>query len=122
MGKNICLPVISDKNKHLIFRLYNKGDNLILGKYGVPEPDSIKEEILPSIILTPCLAFDKFGYRLGYGGGYYDRTFLKLKKSAHSFVSIALAYDDQQADRVIRNNNDQKINYILTEKEIYRIG
>jgi 5-formyltetrahydrofolate cyclo-ligase len=120
LGKKVCLPVILNNNKHLIFRSYDKKAILKKGKFDIPEPDETKEEILPDLILTPCLAFDRFGYRLGYGGGYYDRTFIKFRKINHSFISVAVAYDGQQINKVIRNQIDQKIDYILTEKKIYR--
>ena len=120
LGKKICLPVILNNNKYLIFRSYNKKDTLNRGKFGTLEPDKTREEMLPDLILTPCLAFDKNGYRLGYGGGFYDRTFSKFRKLGYSFVSIAVAYDDQKINKVIRDSYDQKIDFILTEKKIYR--
>jgi len=120
LGKKICLPVILNNNKYLIFRSYKKKDPLNRGKFGTLEPDKTREEMLPDLILTPCLAFDKNGYRLGYGGGFYDRTFSKFLKLGHPFVSIAVAYDGQKINKVIRDSNDQKIDFILTEKKIYR--
>ena len=120
LGKKICLPVIVNRKKYLIFRSYDNKTILKKGQFGIPEPDSTKKEIFPDIILTPCLAFDKFGYRLGYGGGYYDRTFKKFKKLGHPFISIAVAFDAQKINKIIRDHNDQKIDYILTEKKLYR--
>jgi len=120
LGKQICLPVILNNNKHLIFRAYDKKTTLKKGKFGIPEPDETREELLPNLILTPCLAFDQFGYRLGYGGGYYDRTFIKFRKLGHPFFSVIVAYDGQKINEVVRDYNDQKINFILTEKKIYR--
>ena len=114
------MPVILSNNKHLIFRSYDNKTILKKGKFGILEPDGTNEEIIPDLILTPCLAFDLFGYRLGYGGGYYDRTFAKFKKISHSFLTVALAYDGQKINKVIRDHTDQKIDYILTEKKIYR--
>ena len=119
LGKKICLPVIINNNQDLIFRLYDKKTNLKKGKFGVLEPNENQKEILPDIILTPCLAFDNFFYRLGYGGGYYDRTFKKFKKLGHPFISVAVAYDDQKIKKVITDKNDQKIDFILTEKHLY---
>ena len=55
------------------------------------EPDIFSKELLPDIIFTPCLAFDIKGYRLGYGGGYYDKTFAHYKKLHHSFITVAVA-------------------------------
>ena len=120
LGKKICVPVILKNNKHLIFRLYDKQTLLKKGKFGILEPDATKKEILPDLILTPCLAFDQFGYRLGYGGGYYDRTFIEFERLGHPFISVAIAFDGQKINKVTRDHNDQKMNYILTEKKLYR--
>ena len=70
---------------------------------------------------STVVAFDKYKYRLGYGGGYYDRTFIQLKKIDHPFISVGLAYDDQKINKVSKDYNDQKIDYILTEKRLYTI-
>ena len=120
-NKILCLPVIKKESKKLIFRKYDMKKDLIVGKYGIKEPDKINEELLPELIFTPCLAFDKIGYRLGYGGGYYDRTFSYFKKIKHKFISVAIAFDDQKIKKVIHDSNDQKINYILTEKKLYTV-
>jgi len=120
--KNIlCLPVIKKDSEILFFREYNSSSNLTYGKFGTTEPDLSEKEILPDIILTPCLAFDRKGFRLGYGGGYYDKTFFYLKKIKHKFISIAVAYEKQQVEEVIHDTFDQKINYILTEKDLYKV-
>ena len=58
---------------------------------------------------------------LGYGGGYYDKTISYLKSINHNFTLIGYAYDDQKIDKVIYDNFDQKLNYILTEKQLYKI-
>ena len=121
INKKICLPVILNNSEYLIFRSYTKKTTLIKGKYDILEPDINNEELLPDVILTPCLAFDLNGYRLGYGGGYYDKTFANMKKKRHKFISIALAYDGQKIDNVLNNELDQKVDYILTEKNIYKI-
>ena len=117
----LCLPVIKKDSNILFFREYNFSSNLVNGKFGTLEPDIFEKEILPDIILTPCLAFDKNGFRLGYGGGYYDKTFSYLKKIKHKFISIVVAYEKQLVSEVIHDNFDQKINYILTEKDLYKI-
>ena len=85
------------------------------------QPSDLSKEFLPEIILTPCLAFDENGFRLGYGGGYYDKTFSYLKKIKHKFISIAVAFDDQKIDELVHDKYDQKINYILTEKKLYKV-
>ena len=118
-NKIISLPVILDQNQYLIFRQFDENTVLKKGKYDVFEPNKNSNKLLPDFILTPCLAFDKFGYRLGYGGGYYDRTFIKYRKLGHSFITVAVAFDIQIVDKIVKNEYDQKIDYILTEKKIY---
>ena len=119
--KILCFPVITlHKKQPLLFKRFNEGDLLKVGKYGIKEPIS-NRAYLPDIIFTPCLAFDQRGYRLGYGGGYYDKTISYLKSINHNFTLIGYAYDDQKIDKVIYDNFDQKLNYILTEKQLYKI-
>ena len=120
-NKTLCLPVIKKNSETLIFRKYDLKTKLIPGKFGILEPNKINKELLPEIILTPCLAFDKSGFRLGYGGGYYDKTFAYLRNKKHKFITIAVAFDAQKVNEVMHENFDQKINYILTEKELYKV-
>ena len=118
--KILCLPVIKENSKILFFRKYDSKKNLIKGKYGIMIPKKSKNIITPEIILVPCLAFDLNGYRLGYGGGYYDQTIYKMKNENKKFISIAVAFDFQKAKKVVHDDFDQKIDYILTEKKLYK--
>ena len=120
-NKILCLPVIKKHSDALIFREYNLKTKLISNKFGIMEPTDFSNELLPEIILTPCLAFDNKGFRLGYGGGYYDRTFSNLTNNQHEFISILVAFKDQRVQEVMHDKHDQKINYILTEKKLYKI-
>ena len=120
-GKNLCLPIIKNNSETLNFIEYNLKTKLVSGKFGIMQPSDLSKEFLPEIILTPCLAFDENGFRLGYGGGYYDKTFSYLKKIKHKFISIAVAFDDQKIDELVHDKYDQKINYILTEKKLYKV-
>ena len=74
---------------------------------------------MPEILFIPCLAFDDFGYRLGYGGGYYDRTLENLKKNNQKFLSIGYAFDGQKVSQVPIDKFDIKLDYVITEKKIY---
>ena len=80
-GKILCLPIIKNNSETLNFIEYNIKTKLVPGKFGIMQPSDLSKEFLPEIILTPCLAFDESGFRLGYGGGYYDKTFSYLKKN-----------------------------------------
>ena len=72
LEKILCLPVIENNKEILIFKKYCIGDELKKGKFGVMEPVN-SQTYFPDIIFVPCLAFDENGFRLGYGGGYYDK-------------------------------------------------
>ena len=120
-GKILCLPIIDQNDKsRLFFKSYRQGDDTIIGEHNIKEPNSTNIYI-PDLIFTPCLAFDLNGFRLGYGGGYYDKTISFLKSIGHKFLTVGLAFDDQKVDKVFHNHLDQKLNYILTEKRIYKI-
>ena len=118
-NKILSFPVVNPKSKILSFRQFKKNQNLIEGSYKIPEPSLENEELIPNLIFVPCLAFDIQGYRLGYGGGYYDRTFSYFKSVNHQFISVGFSYDDQKVNSVIRDQFDYKLNYVLTEKQLY---
>ena len=120
-GKILCLPIIKNNSETLNFIEYNLKTKLIPGKFGIMQPSDLNKEFLPEIILTPCLAFDESGFRLGYGGGYYDKTFSYLKNIKHKFISIAVAFDGQKINKLVHDKYDQKIDYILTEKKLYTV-
>ena len=120
LGKILCLPVIENNEEILVFKRYCFDDELKKGKFGVREP--VNSQIyLPDIIFVPCLAFDENGFRLGYGGGYYDKCIANFFSIKHKFISIGLAYEEQKVKNVVHDNLDQKLNYILTEKQLYNI-
>ena len=120
LEKILCLPVIENNKEILIFKKYCIGDELKKGKFGVMEPVN-SQTYFPDIIFVPCLAFDENGFRLGYGGGFYDRCIANFFLKKHEFISIGLAYEEQKVKNVVHDNLDQKLNYILTEKQLYNI-
>jgi 5-formyltetrahydrofolate cyclo-ligase len=112
----LCLPVTPENDNVLKFYAFSSHENLLQGKFKIMEPDKNKcLEVVPNIILTPLLAFDKYKHRLGYGRGYYDNTFIYLKNSGVSFKSIGIAYDEQFSEDLLPiEEHDQSLNYILT--------
>ena len=118
-NKILCLPSILKKNTHLIFKKYTNNENMIEGFMKIKEPNNTSEILIPDLLFVPCLAFDNFGHRLGYGGGYFDRTFSYLKDNKKNFISIGYAFDDQQVSEVPKDKFDIKLDYVITEKNIY---
>ena len=120
--KILCLPVVKHNSKILSFKKYNLNSKLVKGQFGIFEPIKSSKNLLPDVILTPCLAFDISGFRLGYGGGYYDKTISYFSSIGHNFITVGFAYDEQKVGEVVHDNLDQKLNYILTEKQLYKVS
>jgi 5-formyltetrahydrofolate cyclo-ligase len=82
-------------------------------QWGIAEPMADKPEVEPDVLLVPLLAFDKHGHRLGYGGGFYDRTLMKLRVKK-PVVAVGLAYDELEVDAVPHESYDQRLDWVLT--------
>lgn len=112
-GYGVCLPVMVGKGKPLVFRAWKPGDELTTVTWGIREPLATAPVVEPDIVLAALLAFDDRGYRLGYGGGFYDRTIARLKTLKPAVV-VGLAFDELRVDAVPHNDYDQKVDWILT--------
>ena len=112
----VGLPVIK-KNYHMDFYEYRTNDPLNVSRYGIPEPIKQKK-LVPTILVIPMVAFDKNCNRLGYGGGYYDR-FLEKNQNIN-LIKIGLAFSFQKVNQLPVNKFDKKLDYIFTEKKIYK--
>ena len=110
-GFQTALPVVTDKDGPLSFRLWGQGDALIPGAYGILEPDTDAPEIAPHVVIAPLLAFDDECYRLGYGGGYYDRTLA----ADTSIKAFGFAFAAQLVDDLPREAHDFPMHGIITE-------
>ena len=118
-NKILCFPVITNKNDHLVFRKFTNYNDMTEGFMKINEPSKRNPTLFPQLLFVPCLAYDKDGYRLGYGGGYYDKTFAYLKKNNRKFISAGYAFDDQVVLNVPKDKFDIKLDYVITEKDIY---
>ncbi len=112
-GHSLALPVMQGKAEPLVFRAWTPGDPLIPGVWGIRQPAPDKPEVLPDIVLVPLLAFDARGYRLGYGGGFYDRT-LRALRSVKSVLAVGLALDELEVDVVPHLDYDERLDWVLT--------
>jgi 5,10-methenyltetrahydrofolate synthetase len=109
-GIKLSLPVIK-KNKEMDFYNWSNKNLLKLNKYGIPEPEK-KKKIYPDILMIPIVAFDKKLYRIGYGGGYYDRYIEKNFKKKKVF-KVGIAHSCQKKKKVPTNQHDEKLGYYL---------
>jgi 5-formyltetrahydrofolate cyclo-ligase len=120
-GHPIGLPVVVGRGQPLVFRRWQPGMVLVQGNFRVLTPPPEAPEVTPAVILAPLLAFDAAGYRLGYGGGFYDRTIARLRATGRVLV-IGVAYAAQEVPAVPRDATDQKLDWIVTEEGARRIG
>ena len=114
-GCTTCVPVVIENNAPLEFRTWAPGEPTVPGRWNIPVPEDGAPVVDPDYLLVPMLAYDLAGYRLGYGGGFYDRTLEKLR-AMKPVVAIGVAYSAQQVDAVVRGDHDQPLDWILTEK------
>jgi len=119
MKKKLAFPSIEKNSETLIFKKTNSLKNFKLGKFNIPEPKNDNKEIIPQLFFVPCLGFDLKGFRIGYGGGFYDKTFEKLKKLNLAFYTVGFAYDDQKQNKLPVEKFDYKLDFVLTEKQLY---
>ena len=120
-GWTTALPVVVSKNAPLLFRQWAPGDALVLGRWDIQIPSETAREVEPDVLLVPMLAFDRRGYRMGYGGGFYDRTLAKLR-ALKKVTAIGIAYAGQEIDMVPRDDHDQPLDWIMTERETFKCG
>jgi len=116
-GHALCLPQTT--GDELVFRAWRPGDPLVIGRYNIPEPDSKARERSPNLVLVPLLAFDRHGYRLGYGGGYYDR-YLSEHRGRSALRAIGIAFAGQEVDELPREATDQRLDAVVTEERVIR--
>jgi 5-formyltetrahydrofolate cyclo-ligase len=112
-GVPLALPVIDGKGKPLLFRAWQPGDATAAGVWGIAEPTHDKPGVEPDIVLVPLLAFDAEGWRLGYGGGFYDRT-LRGLRARKAIVAVGIAFDEQRVDAVPHLDYDERLDWVLT--------
>ena len=120
-GYPLAMPVMRGKSQPLLFRAWAPGDAMNKAVWGIAEPKADKAALEPDIVLAPLLAFDALGWRLGYGGGYYDRT-LRALRAHKPIVAVGLAYDEQQVDAVPHLDYDERLDWVLRPSGPLRCG
>ena len=111
LGHKICLPVI--KGDILEFHEWDGAEELVESKYNIKTPKPNTQHLTPNYIIVPFLAFDSTKHRLGYGGGYYDKTMHSM-----TAIKIGVGYAEQQVDKIPTNETDIKLDFIVTDEKL----
>ena len=112
-GHRLCVPVIEGKGRPLRFREWTPGTPMVEGTFGAEVPED-GDWLEPELLIAPLLAFDRTGRRLGYGGGFYDRTLAGLRSKRRT-LAVGFAYAAQEVDEVPTEPTDQPLDAIVTE-------
>jgi 5-formyltetrahydrofolate cyclo-ligase len=113
----LALPAIAGRGKPLIMRAWQFGAPLDRGQWGIREPKPEAAEVEPDILLVPLLAFDRKGFRIGYGAGYYDMTIHRLR-ALKPVTAIGIAFAAQEVPKIPTTERDERLDLVLTEREV----
>ncbi|MFM2354302.1 MAG: hypothetical protein RLZZ528_38 [Pseudomonadota bacterium] len=114
----VGVPVIVAKGQRLMFREWSPEAEMEMGAFGALIP-AAGDWIEPEVLIVPLLAFDRRGFRLGYGGGFYDRT-IEAVRAKGPVTAIGFAFAAQEVDEVPTEPTDQRLDLIVTEQGVIR--
>jgi 5-formyltetrahydrofolate cyclo-ligase len=115
-GRRVALPVVIDKKGPLEYRAWAPGEALVAGVWDIPIPEK-RDIVLPSMVLAPVVGFDRAGYRLGYGGGYFDRTLGAMNPRP---LAIGVGFAAQAIETIYPQPFDIPMDAIVTENGVTR--
>ena len=118
-NQTVVLPVVMGPDQPLQMRVWEQGASLYEAGFGTLAPSELAPRAEPDMVLMPLLGFDSQGTRLGYGGGYYDRTLAQMKKSPKL---IGLAFAAQELDAIPRDSHDVPLDVVITEAGLRHFG
>ena len=116
-GFATALPITVGRGSPLIFRRWSLGDPTRLGQMKIPEPLPSADVVAPDLLFTPLSVFDRKGARIGYGMGHYDRSLAALRATARA-IAVGVAYSVSEAPNVPSGPYDQRLDFVLTEREL----
>lgn len=117
-GKQLALPITNTSTRTLEFHPWQPNAPLPLGAFNIPQPVP-SAAIIPDAMLLPLLACDAHGTRLGYGGGFYDRTLAALHAQGHTPLLIGVGYDFQYVDLLPKQPHDVTVHAMITPSGIH---
>jgi 5-formyltetrahydrofolate cyclo-ligase len=115
-GAALALPAVAGRGHPLVMRAWAFGAPLASGVWGIREPTPEAPTVDPDVLIVPLLAFDRRGYRLGYGAGYYDMTIARLR-AIKPVIAAGIAYAAQEIPAVPTTPRDARLDLVLTEHE-----
>ena len=121
-GYQTALPSTPKPGEPLVFHLWQLGDALVDGLYGTSEPPSSAPVCQPDCLLVPMLAFDAAFFRLGYGGGFYDRSLQAIRKNKPGVIAVGIAYAEQEVASVPTGPHDARLDAVLTPDGLLQPG
>jgi 5-formyltetrahydrofolate cyclo-ligase len=116
-GAALALPVVKGRGHPLIVRAWSFGAPLNTGQWGIREPPPEAPEVFPDLLIVPLLAFDRRGFRIGYGAGYYDMTITRLR-GMKPVVAMGIAFAAQEVSVVPISPRDARLDLVLTEQGV----
>ena len=119
LGYNLCLPVVVECTRVLSFRKWRPNDPTEVADFGVRIPVQTANEVIPQLLIVPLIAFDERGYRLGYGGGYYDSTLWQLASSRP--ITVGVGFEAQRITEVPTEPHDVSLDWVITDECARRI-
>jgi 5-formyltetrahydrofolate cyclo-ligase len=120
-GHACALPVVLAAGQPLQFRQWRPDTALEPNVFGVLAPGDTAAVLRPRVLLVPLLAFDRAGWRLGYGGGFYDRSLATLR-AAGAATAVGVAFAAQEVDAVPHHDGDQRLDWVVTEREALQVA
>nr|WP_314257760.1 5-formyltetrahydrofolate cyclo-ligase [uncultured Devosia sp.] len=115
----VVLPVVMGQDEPLDLRIWEQGASLYESGFGTLAPSDLAPRAEPDVVIMPLLGFDKTGTRLGYGGGYYDRTLAHMTKRP---LLVGLAFAAQELEQIPRAHHDVPLDAIVTEAGVRHFG
>ncbi|MDP6968544.1 MAG: 5-formyltetrahydrofolate cyclo-ligase [Gammaproteobacteria bacterium] len=119
-GHQVLLPVMQGANQPLAFACWAPGDQLVAAGFNTLEPAPNQARMIPEVMICPLLAFDRKGYRMGYGGGFYDRSIAQIQAN-HPLLTVGVAFAAQEVESIITGPYDMPLHKIVTEQEVITI-
>ena len=115
-GFRSALPVVVEKGRPMIFRLWDPETTMERGIWNIPVPADTPQ-VIPDVVIAPLVGFDRAGFRLGYGGGYFDRT---LAHFARQPITMGVGYADSELKTIFPQPHDIPLHLVVTEREVIK--